>query len=135
MRESELIARKIAVEKVRKKDFSFDPEVQDIEDKLAASLGTRVHIERKEVGGKLHIDFFSKDDLRMILDLLDKKREKGIGEQLQVEQISAATPIEISSQTETEKPKTDKLEDERTPAEIKEEENTDGLYSVTGFSI
>jgi ParB family chromosome partitioning protein len=67
VREAESIARKIAVEKVRKKDFDGDDEMAEIEEKLAESLGTRVRIEQKEQGGKIHIDYFSKDDLRTIL--------------------------------------------------------------------
>ncbi|MES2437155.1 MAG: ParB/RepB/Spo0J family partition protein [Patescibacteria group bacterium] len=78
VREAEMIARKIAVEKVRKKDLGADPEITEIEERFAESLGTRVHIERKEVGGKLTIDFFSKDDLRAILDLVNKSREAGV---------------------------------------------------------
>jgi ParB family transcriptional regulator, chromosome partitioning protein len=74
VREAEAIARKIATEKVRKKEF-LDPEVNDLEKRLADSLGTRVHIEKREVGGKIHIDFFSKDDLKVILDLLEKSKK------------------------------------------------------------
>jgi hypothetical protein len=37
---------------------------------LAESLGTRVHIERRDVGGKIVIDYFSPDDLETILILL-----------------------------------------------------------------
>ena len=38
-------------------------------------MGTRVHIERKESGGQIKIDFFSTEDLRYILDLINKSSE------------------------------------------------------------
>ena len=122
VREAEIIARKIAVEKVRKKEYAFDPEVAEIEEKLAKSLGTRVHIERKEVGGKVTIDFFSKDDLRSILDFLNKEKGLSPKEEIkeQAEAITQATPVETV--------------DDRSPVEKKEEENED-IYSVNNFTI
>lgn len=70
VREAEALARGIAKDKVRKKDVAHDPQITDYEEKLAESLGTRVHIERRDVGGKIVIDYFSPDDLETILDLL-----------------------------------------------------------------
>ena len=70
VREAEALARGIAKDKVRKKDAAHDPQITDYEEKLAESLGTRVHIERRDVGGKIVIDYFSPDDLETILDLL-----------------------------------------------------------------
>ena len=67
VREAEQIARHIAHDRVRKK-ITVDPEMDRIEKELAESLGTRVSIERRQVGGKLVIDFFSNDDLRALLD-------------------------------------------------------------------
>jgi ParB family transcriptional regulator, chromosome partitioning protein len=68
VREAEQIARHIAKEKVRKK-LPADPEMEGFEKALAESLGTRVSIERRPVGGgKVVIDFFSSDDLRAILE-------------------------------------------------------------------
>lgn len=67
VREAEQIARHIAYDKIRKK-IANDPEMMRIEKEFAESLGTRVSIEKKQVGGKLVIDFFSSDDLRAILD-------------------------------------------------------------------
>jgi ParB family chromosome partitioning protein len=126
VREAELIARKIAVEKVRKKEFN-DPEVDDIEKRLADSLGTRVHIEKREVGGKIHIDFFSKDDLKMILDLLNRTKAE-IPDKKEIHDtavaITQATPVDVSIDM-----------DDRTPIEKKEDENTEELYSVSNFSI
>ncbi len=129
VREAEMIARKIAVEKVRKKDFDADPEMTEIEEKFAVSLGTRVHIERKEVGGKLMIDFFSKDDLRTILNLLNKQKEDSSHSSQQVSSLENSTPLEIPQ----EQVPIEDLDD-RTPVEKKEEENED-IYSVSSFNI
>lgn len=70
VREAERLARDVAKDKVRKKDFDHDPQIATYEEKLAESLGTRVHIERRDVGGKIVIDYFSPDDLETILSLL-----------------------------------------------------------------
>lgn len=73
VREAELAARKIAIERVRKINASIDPEICAFEEKFAEKLGTRVRIERKESGGKLTIDFFSNDDLEELLKMLGKQ--------------------------------------------------------------
>ncbi len=75
VREAENIARRIAFDKVRKKSLLLDPTIAETEQKLTEQLGTRVKIERKEVGGKVIIDFISADDLNSILELLNKKKE------------------------------------------------------------
>lgn len=73
VREAERIARRIAVDRVRKKELLPDVSVMSIEDELEEHLGTRVHIQRKADGGKITIDFFSDSDLEEILGLLKSK--------------------------------------------------------------
>lgn len=68
VREVERISRKIAVDRVRKKEHVFDPELLEMEKQFTETLGTRVQIERKDFGGKLVIDYFSPDDLKKILE-------------------------------------------------------------------
>ncbi|HWA31906.1 MAG TPA: ParB/RepB/Spo0J family partition protein [Candidatus Paceibacterota bacterium] len=75
VREAERIARKIAYERVRKKELMADPEITELEEEFQEKLGTRVHIERKESGGQIKIDFFSADDLRTILSLINASGE------------------------------------------------------------
>lgn len=72
VRDAESTARRIAVERARKRGVSVDPELRAVEQKLCESLGTRVTIERSDSGGKIHIDFFSPDDLRSILQWFDQ---------------------------------------------------------------
>lgn len=78
VRDSEQMARRIAVEKTRKNDL--DPELQSMEKELSDALGTRVHIDKKENGGRLVIDFFSREDLKNIHTYLSKKEREEIEE-------------------------------------------------------
>lgn len=121
VREAEGIARKIAVEKTRKKDV-IDPEIAEIEGKFTESLGTRVSIEKKEVGGKLTIDFFSNDDLRAILQLIDKNRVGTIAEKIPEDKPFQYDPDALIPST----PSTD---------DANKTEDDDELYSVRNFSI
>ncbi len=127
VRESERIARKIAYDRARKKDLVLDPELTELEEKFAESLGTRVHIERKESGGKISIDFFSNDDLRTILELVNSNRpEKNPNAMMErhIEKVSGTgipTPEEKPAET---------LDDRS-----KEEKEDPEMYSVSNFSI
>jgi len=121
VRESELVARKIAFERARKKERMFDPEVVEIEGKLTESLGTRVQIEQKDVGGKITIDYFSNEDLRTILNIIENQNKKKGTEMLEkhiegVKNIPEEAPI-----------------DDRSIEEKKSDD--DDLYSVSNFSI
>lgn len=71
VRDAEAIARRIAYDRVRKKERAFDPEIVELEERMSEKFGTRVQIERKDIGGRVMIDFFSNDDLRNILMLVE----------------------------------------------------------------
>ena len=71
VREAEGIARRIAVERVRKHEL--EPELIEFEKALTERLGTRVKIEKKDVGGKLVIDYFDRKDLQSIVDTLSAR--------------------------------------------------------------
>ena len=120
VRDAELAARRIAIERVRKFNASLDPEICAFEEKFAESLGTRVKIEKKENGGKLMIEFFSNDDLADILKMLQSHN----GEPLivgEVEEVPKVVGI-----------------DDRTLEEIKKDEDTEidtDLYSIKNFSL
>lgn len=72
VREAESNARRIAYDRVRKHERLVEPEMIEVEQKLTERLGTRVKIERKEIGGKVTIDFMSNDDLNSIVTFLDQ---------------------------------------------------------------
>ncbi|MFA5651867.1 MAG: ParB/RepB/Spo0J family partition protein [Candidatus Paceibacterota bacterium] len=134
VRDAEIIARKIAVERARKKETVFDPEITALEEKFTESLGTRVHIEKGEKGGKITIDFFSNDDVRAILDLLSTKDKRKVDELLNrhIAGIESKKDIEnLPKITEDEAP----MIDDRSEIEKKEEEESEDLYSVKNFSL
>ncbi|MFA5095194.1 MAG: ParB/RepB/Spo0J family partition protein [Candidatus Paceibacterota bacterium] len=121
VREAERLARKIAYDRVRKKEFIPDPEITELEEEFQDKLGTRVHIDRKELGGQIKIDFFSTEDLRQILDLINKSvTEKKPGEMLE-NYIAKNTEI---SETPL---------DDRTKEEIKEDDSK--LYDISSFNV
>lgn len=77
VRDAEKVARRVAYDKVRKKDRAIDPEIVELEEEVSQKLGTRVHIEKSGTGGKIQIDFFSQDDLREIVSLLKARESAG----------------------------------------------------------
>ncbi len=136
VREAEGISRRIAYERVRRKEHVIDPEIIELEEKLAEKLGTRVHIERSQTGGKITIDFFSSDDLRSITDLIKQQSTASVS-LLDKHIASGAKPAyelppEVHPDLLTPTEGTEELDD-RTPVEKKNDE--DELYSVKNFSL
>lgn len=132
VRDAEQAARNIAIERVRKIDAHLSPEISALEKRFAESLGTRVKIEKRDKnrGGKLLIEFFSDDELQVILDMIQKSADKVLRE-------------DESASSQNAEPT-----DDRAPEEIKAEENTpisdelekqakeeEELYSIKNFSI
>ena len=129
VREAERLARKIAYDRVRKKEFMPDPEIVELEEEYQEKLGTRVHIDRKELGGQIKIDYFSTEDLRNILDLINKSNNEKKGDELMENYINQTVKPVENSLLNTETPL-----DDRTKEEIKKEDNTD-IYNISNFSI
>ena len=126
VREAEQIARRIAFEKVRKKDHFMTPEVVDMEEKLAETLGTRVQIEPRERGGRIWIDYFSHEELLALSIAIRKageeKTHKGMFDKLREEDMEALkqvpnTPREVRPVTEEE---LTHLRPQATPEEVRE---------------
>lgn len=126
VREAERIARHIAVERARK---LIDPELMDIEDKFKETLGTRVRIEKKDEGGRVTIDFFSKDDLLALLEKLNASAQ--VAPEGYIDPDKAIAEMNVREVSAEAKPLT---EEEKIMAEDEPEEDED-LYSVTNFSI
>lgn len=129
VREAEGIARRIAVDRVRKKERAIDPEIIDMEEKLREALGTRVQIERRDVGGKVMIDFFSNDDLKTLLDIIQSHADHPVGgPNDSLTKFEQANPVSVEEKSSS--------LDDRAPAEIPKEEKADEeIYSVKNFSI
>jgi ParB family transcriptional regulator, chromosome partitioning protein len=71
VREVERITRKIAADKVRKKNWvNTDAVLIEIEREFTDTLGTRVQISKTDFGGKLTIDYFSDEDLQKLLAIV-----------------------------------------------------------------
>ena len=67
VRDSEIIARRQAVERARRREI--DPHLQQAQLAFEGLLDTRVHIHSQgEHGGRIIIDFFSDDDLTAIVE-------------------------------------------------------------------
>ncbi|OGI68512.1 hypothetical protein A2738_01355 [Candidatus Nomurabacteria bacterium RIFCSPHIGHO2_01_FULL_42_15] len=135
VREAERLARKIAYDRVRKKEFMPDPEITELEEEFQEKLGTRVHIEKKELGGQIKIDYFSTEDLRQILDLINKSntqdRTENIPPQAEMLEnyISKSVPEPVANGlASNEAPLDDRSKDE------KKEDDAD-LYNITNFSL
>lgn len=77
VRDAEKYARRIAVDRVRNKEYILDPELLEMEEHLAEALGTRVHVEKSQNGGQITIDFFTNEDLRNILEVMKSVESKG----------------------------------------------------------
>lgn len=110
VRDTESIARRIAVDKVRKKEYLYSPEVLAMERELGETLGTRVAIETKENGGKLTIDFFGEEDLRAIFTRLASAAAVA---QQSPNQAPAAEPTEPVQELD-DRSKEEKTKDENT---------------------
>lgn len=69
VRQTEEMARKIIGGfATSKAEIKKDPQLEDIEDKLSSSLGTRVKLTRKGKKGKITIEFFSQEELDNIIE-------------------------------------------------------------------
>lgn len=136
VRDAEKAARRIAYDRVRKKEYLIDPEIAEMEEKLQESLGTRVHIEKKENGGYITIDFFTNDDLHTILEIIKNNENRNPTEMLdKFISISQPEQKEVTKQEETSEEENLHLIDDRTEEEIKKTEEDIDLYNIKNFSI
>lgn len=125
VRQAERIARSIAQDRVRKYHRKT-PEMVEIEKSLTEKLGTRVMIEANAEGGRLLIDFFSAEDLDVLVATLAAERaaiaavEEAEAETVQMPVYPNTTPVTDA--------------DPIAPA-APEEPTEDDLYSISNFSI
>lgn len=127
VRDSEAIARRVAVERARKRDLS--PEIKALENELSETFGTRVLIEKKQIGGKILIDFFSDSDLGTILDLINagKINLSSQGEVVQGgEEAGKLAETDTPPETEAVAPLDDRS---------REEKENEEIYFIKNFSV
>jgi len=138
VREAERIARRIAVDRARKQDLS--PELLSLERELTERLGTRVTIEQKEKGGKVHIDFFSPQDLSLLSELLLKKQqEANAARQIESKEEgsdgSTEEAVEDFVKEEMEGLAPDLPNEEKNDTPVDDSAEDDDLYSIKNFSV
>ena len=95
VREAERVSRRITSRLTP--DAIGDPWVRILEEKLSQSLGTRVSIEKKGAGGKISIDFFSDDDLHILLAKFGESQE--IPDSVSEKSEAAALPRDLEEFT------------------------------------
>jgi ParB family chromosome partitioning protein len=124
VRDTEALARRVAIDKVRHKAL-LSPDLLSLEKQLSERLGTRVRIERKDTGGKLLIDFFSPEDLTQLCLSLTKPEEQSL-------------PTAAPESADTERPLAEEVAvapvEEKAQMEKSEEPQAD-LYSIRNFSL
>ena len=131
VREAERIARRIAVEKSRKKELLPTPELMEIEKHLGERLGTRVHIQKSEVGGKITIDYFSDEDLGVIVDVLGKAEATRSSD----DSFKAMVESKEGATSEEQKEEVAMLDDQDKQEAKETEEAVDDLYNIKNFSL
>lgn len=129
VRDTEQMARRIAVERVRHKAL-LSPDLLDLEKRLSETLGTRVRIEKKDTGGKLLIDFFSPEDLTALCLALATQNAKSGAHTTAI----ASPVIEDGVAPELPEPSPVPPDEPPTPTETAAQSEKD-LYSVTNFTV
>lgn len=139
VREAERLARKSAFDKVRKTQYKMvDPEIVELEEKFQESLGTRVHIEKTDRGGYLTIDFFSKEDLREILEMIHSEGGKSPTDLLDrfLEKDKNKTVEEKKDELENNPSESQEVKTPEDDRNLEEKKSDDiDLYNIKNFSL
>ncbi len=134
VRDTEQLARRVAIERVRKTD-QVSPDLINLEKQLTEKLGTRVRIEKKDKGGKVTIDFFSPEDLAHLCMVL-ATQEAGVP-------IASAAPVAteapllepVQQVLPVAEPEVAVVPPPPPPAPKAEEKEADDLYSIRNFTV
>lgn len=125
VRDAERISRKIAIDRVRNHANLVDPEIVEWEQEVGNALGTRVHVDKKENGGRISIDYFNEEDLKKIMSIINASKIQNEISIPSVEpdmnMLEVSTPLQ-----EVEKDKFLNNDDE---------EDESNMYSVSNFNI
>jgi len=132
VREAESIARRIAYDKVRKKDTFIEPEIIEMEERLTERFGTRVKVEKKHNGGQVRIDFFSAEDLKHIVNLMDEKTIQALAPKVTV---MGENSEDLGDDLLTLNQKVSEPEIEPAPELEEKNDDEEELYSLKNFSI
>ena len=123
VRDTESIARRIAYDRVRKKETFVEPEIIELESKLTEKYGNRVKVESKgDTGGRIMIDFTSSDELRRILSMLEQGGPSSV---IDIP-LTGLAPEEASQEINIAETK---------PGQEAELEEPEDLYFIKNFSL
>lgn len=126
VRDTEALARRAAVERVRHKAL-VSPDLMSLEKELSERLGTRVRIEKKDTGGKVMIDFFSPEDLTQLCLALTTQQKR-------VEEVPVAATARTEKVLEVVVPTQETPVQPPAPSAVSGKESDD-LYSINNFSV
>jgi ParB family chromosome partitioning protein len=121
VRDTEQLARRAAVERVRHKAL-VSPDLLNLEKELSERLGTRVRIEKKDTGGKVLIDFFSPEDLTALCLALTAQQ-------------AAAAPAQPEAAPAAQPETTAQPEEQAAPPPAQKEKESEDLYSLKDFTL
>lgn len=96
VRVTEQLARRIAVDKIRKLDKTA--EMLELEKSLAEALGTRVFIQHSPKGGRINIEFYSAEDLAHIVAALGERHESTGDDAAEVPVATEVMPVGMPSE-------------------------------------
>jgi ParB family chromosome partitioning protein len=134
VRDTEALARRVAIEKVRHKAL-VSPDLMSLEKQLSERLGTRVRIEKKDTGGKLMIDFFSPEDLtQLCLTLTGMGQTKAVAEIANVPLTEVELTPDVIAEIAPEVAMVEEPIPEAAPIVAQEKQDED-LYSISNFSV
>ena len=146
VRDAEEISRRIAVEKVRKPERELNPEIINMEKETSEVLGTRVEIRKRQHGGRLMIEFSSDEDLRELLDKLQREQSEKMDGPLPTAEVRhSEEEFNVDDMGDT--PSLDVLHEEAVAAvdneeiqrneerRIEEAEDDEDWYSLDHFSV
>ncbi|MEA2097946.1 MAG: ParB/RepB/Spo0J family partition protein [Patescibacteria group bacterium] len=72
VRDTENKVREVTIHTHKRKIVKqIDPRLQDMEDKIQQKLGTKVKIKKRGTSGKITIDFFSEEEFKKIVKILN----------------------------------------------------------------
>ena len=127
VRDTEALARRAAIERVRHKAL-VSPDLMSLEKELSERLGTRVRIEKKDTGGKVMIDFFSPEDLTQLCLALTTQQQKRVEDVPTVATVPAEKVPDVAVEArEVSAPPS-------APSAVTGNESDD-LYSINNFSV
>lgn len=146
VRDAEKIARRIAYDKVRKKERAYDPELVEMEENIGEKLHARVHIEKGDIGGKIILDFMSAQEMNRVVELLHEvsteplpiEERESMMETMEADDSKTDEPALASAEPDTTNVSSadsivEQVETEKTKNNDKKKE--EDLYDIKNFSV